>query len=204
LYDAATVWLDNRPIEGRITGMAVAGGGALGNCDELLLSQFVQNTPTVHKVNADINGRAWDPVILDSYVEPLPTPHTVKPNDNFGNYTLQFKKDGEATFVLIGSSPNRVPNILQQLPLATYPADTGLLNSWDIVGALDAGPRPTPYVPPPSPKIYRGERCAYLIVLEVVDTTRLGDSATVHYIRHDWPFCIMNDLSDNLVFPVPA
>ncbi len=205
LYDAATVWLDNRPIEGKITGMAIAGGGVLGNCDELLLSQFVTPTP-VHKVNALINGRAWDPVILDSYVEALPAPHTIRPNDNFGNYTLQFKKDGDVTFLPIVTSPNRVPNILQQSPLAPYPADTGLLHAWDIVGALDAGPMPSPYVPlpPGSPKIYRGERCAYLIVLEVRDTTRLGDSGDTHWVRHDWPFCIMNDLPDGLVFPVPA
>lgn len=202
LYDAATVWLDNRPIEGRITGMAVAGGAALGACDELLLSQFI--TPSLTKVNALINGRAWDPVILDSHVVPLPAPHTTRPNDNFDNYSLRYKKDGDVVFLPMMTSSNRVPDTLQQSPLAPYPADTGLLYSWDIVGALDAGPKPMPYVAPPAPKIYRGERCAYLIVLEVRDSTRLGDSGTTHYIRHDWPFCIMNDLPDTLAFPVPA
>jgi hypothetical protein len=30
-YDAATIWLDNRQIEGKITVMAIAGGGVLGD-----------------------------------------------------------------------------------------------------------------------------------------------------------------------------
>ena len=205
LYDAATVWLDNRAIEGRIIGMAVAGGGALGNCDELLLSQFISTVPTPHKLNAEINGRAWDPVVLDSYVEPLPAPHTIRPNDNFANYTLQYKKNGDVAFLPIVTSTARVPNILQQAPLAPYPADIGLLHLWDIVGALDAGPLPSalPPLPPGSPKIYRGKRCAYLIELYVRDSTRLGDSGDTHWIRHEWPFCIMNDLPNGLAFPVP-
>lgn len=215
LYDAATVWLDNRVIEGRITGMAVAGGAALGACDELLLSQFITPNPfpppptppppgPFAKVNTLINGRAWDPVILDSYVVALPSPHTIRPNDNFDQYSLVYKKDGDVGFLPMMTSSSRVPATLQQAPLAPYPADTGLLHSWDIVGALDAGPAPTPYVDPPPAKIYRGERCAYLLVLQVTDSTRLGDSGTTHYIRHDWPFCIMNDLPDTMAFPVPA
>ena len=72
---------------------------------------------------------------------------------------------------------------------------------WDIVGALDAGP--AQIAPAPYPKIYRGERCAYLIKLRVQDKTLLGDGGSVHYIEHDFPFCIMNDLPENVPFPVP-
>jgi hypothetical protein len=193
LYDAATVWLDNRDIDGRITGMAIAGGGALGACDELLLSQFV--TPGGTKVNAEIDGRAWDPLILDSY------PGTLKPNDNFGSYRLLFKKDGGGWNPL-ATSITRVPNVLQATPLPPLPAGTDTLASWDIVGALDAGPAPSP-PGDPSPKLYRGDRCAYLIELYVHDTTHLGDSATPHQAWDYWPFCIMNDLPGDLVFPVP-
>ena len=57
--------------------------------------------------------------------------------------------------------------------------------------------------PDPYPKIYRGQRCAYLIELYVQDTTRRGDTGTPHYIYDYWPFCIMNDLLDDLAFPVP-
>ena len=41
LYDSATVWIDNREIEARLTGLAIAGGAPLGACEELLLSQFI-------------------------------------------------------------------------------------------------------------------------------------------------------------------
>jgi hypothetical protein len=197
IYDAATVWLDNRPIDGKITNMAIAGGGALAVCDELLLSQFVKLTPTVHKVNANIEGRAWDPIILDSYT------HTDKPNDNFAGYELRFKKDGGAWAVPSIPHPGiRVPNILQQAPLPALPAGTGTLASWDIVAALDAGPLPGGIPPDPYPKIYRNQRCAYLIELHVSDTTNVGGSGSPHQIWDYFPFCIMNDL-DNMVFPVP-
>jgi hypothetical protein len=195
VYDAATVWLDNRQIDGKITELGISGGGALGVCDELLLSQFV--TPAGKKINATINGRAWDPLILDSY------PSSLRPNDNFNGYTLDFKKDGSSTWEPIASSSTRVPNVLQQSPLAPLPADTGVLHEWDIVGALDAGPGAPP-PDPPYPKLYRGQRCAFLIQLYVSDTTRRGDGGTPHQDWDYFPFCIMNDLPDDLAFPVPA
>lgn len=199
VYDSATVWLDNRQIDGKITGMSIAGGAALAACDELLLSQFVTSGGT--KIDAEITGRAWDPLILDSY------PDTLKPNDNFDYYRLSFKKDGGSFNDITAFPPGiitRVPNVLQASPLPPLPAGTGTLHSWDIVGALDAGPHPGGSPPDPDPKIYRGQRCAYLIELYVQDTTRRGDSATPHYKYDFWPFCIMNDLPNNLAFPVPA
>ncbi|MBC8031875.1 MAG: hypothetical protein H7Z16_17465 [Pyrinomonadaceae bacterium] len=211
LYDAATVWIDNRQIEGRITGMGVSGGIDFSACEELSLSQFVIPGSPATRNNADIKGRAWDPVILDTYVDTSgmpPTTTTIKPNDNFANYTLQFKKDGSVSFVTppMVTSGTRMPDLLQEAPLALLvdplppaPPDTGVLLSWDIVAALDAGPRPDdPAAVAPSPKIYRGERCAYLIRLDVADTTLVSES-TVHHIQHDWPFCIMNDIPDDLV-----
>ena len=197
LYDAATVWLDNRPIDGKITGMSIAGGTTLGGCDALLLSYFV--TPGGTKVNANINGRAWDPIILDIY------PHTLKPNDNFGAYQLAFEKDGVSSWIPIATSTTRVPNILQTSPLPPLPAGTDVLTAWDIIAALDAGPLPPGSPPPPPyPKIYRGQRCAYLIQLYVYDTTYRGDSSTPHYVYDYWPFCIMNDLNEKVPYPVPA
>lgn len=198
LYDTATVWMDNRPIDGKITHMAIAGGGGLGVCDELVLSQFVQTAPAVHKINAEIIGRAWDPIILNSY------PVTDHPNDNFDSYLLQFKKDGGSVWTNIINSTTRVPNILQETPLPALPAGTGVLASWDIVGALDAGPLPPGIPPDPYPKIYRGQRCAYVIELYVSDTTHVGDAGSPHEIRDSFPFCIVNDLKNNFVFPVPS
>lgn len=134
LYDAATVWIDNRAIEGRITGMGVTGGIAFGNCDELLLSTFITPSPLgsptppgpFTKHNADVNGRAWDPVILDSYIDTGVTPHTtIKPNDNFGHYSMDFKKNGSTSYLPMGlttaQSETRVPNVLQQAPLTPFP-----------------------------------------------------------------------------------
>jgi hypothetical protein len=45
------------------------------------------------------------------------------------------------------------------------------------VAALDGGPGPQP---PHSPKLPRGERCAYVVVLDVSDTTHVGDSGLNH------------------------
>lgn len=179
LYDAATVWLDNRDIQVKLTGIAITGGVELDACAELSLSQFLGTT-------ADVKGRAWDPLILDT------EPSWLKPNDNFDSYLVQFRKDGGAYFP-ITTSTSRVPNELPALPAA--PNDVGVLAAWDIVSALDAGPAPDPYVPPPDPKIYRGERCAYLIRLYATDKTRLSDTGDTHDKEDFWPFCIVNDLT---------
>jgi hypothetical protein len=178
IYDAATVWLDNRDIQVMITGMAITGGVALDPCEELSLSQFLGTT-------ADVKGRAWDPLVLDT------EPSWLKPNDNFDHYLVQFRKVGGA-YISITTSTSRVPNELPVLP--AVPNDVGVLAAWDIVSALDAGPAPSPYVPPPYPKIYRGERCAYLIRLYATDTTRLSDTGDTHDAEDVWPFCIVNDL----------
>ena len=179
LYDAATVWLDNRQIQVLLKGMAIAGGGALDVCEELSLSQFSGTT-------AEIIGRAWDPLILNT------VPATEVPNNNFDFYEVSFRKAGGPSYVAITSSSTRVPNVLPVLPAP--PNDVGTLANWDIVSALDAGPAPDPYVPPPYPKIYRGERCAYLIRLYATDTTRLSDTGDHHDLEDFFPFCIVNDL----------
>jgi hypothetical protein len=183
IYDAATVWLDNREIQVKLTGFSVSGGASLDACAELPLSQFVG-------LGADINGRVWDPLILDT------EPSWLKPNNNFDHYELVFEKDGAGIWVTnnitIPDSTQRVPNTLPVLPPA--PGDVGVLATWDIVTALDAGPMPDPYVPPPYPKIYRGEFCAYLIQLYATDNTQVNDATTTHYKYDYWPFCIVNDL----------
>jgi hypothetical protein len=199
LYDAVTVWLDNRPIKGKITGLAIAGGETLGACDELLLSQFVTSNGT--KVKMDIEGRAWDPLILNSYKS------KGNPNDNFDYYTLKFWKDGISIPGQITpvEQTKRVPDALAE-ELPPPPGDRGTLYSWDIVGALDAGPMPkvsSGSPPDPGVQLFRGQRCAYIIELYVCDTTRLDDTGTPHYRYNQWPFCIENDLPDDLQFPVP-
>ncbi|MGE5827811.1 MAG: hypothetical protein ACM30G_05520, partial [Micromonosporaceae bacterium] len=87
-----------------------------------------------------------------------------------------------------------VPSV-RQVALPAAPGDVGTLASWDIVAALDAGPRPAGELSaPPTPKIYRGERCAYAIQLYVTDITQLNDRTATHHLWFYWPFCIENDL----------
>ncbi len=205
LYDAATVWLDNRNIVVDIRKLKITGGPSLDVCQELSLKAFL---PTG---NADIIGQAWDPIILD----PPIVAADAKPNDNFGSYDLKILKDGGGYVALpISGAPfpappppplpvlprqnYRVPNLLQVA--APPPVDTDVLTVWNIVNFLDAGNPPTPYVAPPYPKIYRGERCAYNIHLHATDRTVVSDGTT-HYGDDDFPFCITNDLSKELPFP---
>jgi hypothetical protein len=181
IFDAATVWLDNRRIQVRLSGLAVSGGAALEACAQVALSQFVGTT-------MEIRGRAWDPLILNA------VPVGEVPNDNFDRYTVQFAKDSEhyvADQISIPDPTVRVPNVLPVSP----PGDVGVLATWDIVTALDAGVQPPgPYVDPPYPQLYRGERCAYLIHLYARDNTLINDAGDVHDAEDYWPFCVVNDL----------
>lgn len=150
--DQVAVWIDNHLPVAKINSI-----GGLGPCVDLHLKDYVGTTAT-------ILGVAWDPPI-DS------TAPQQAPNDNFGSYGLSFQKNGGAPFPITPATPTiRVPNIWPG-PLA--PADDGTLADWDIVGALDGGVGP---LPPGSPKLLRGERCAFVIALSVTDTTHVGDS----------------------------
>src|SRR5205085_12558815 len=117
---------------------------------------------------ADIVGVAWDPPID-------PAASQQAPNDNFGSYSLSFQKNGGGSgSIAVPPAPQlRVPNIWPG-PIGSA---VGTLTSWDIVGDLDGGPGP---LPPGSPKLPRGQRCAYVIVLVVSDTTLVGDSHNNH------------------------
>ncbi len=196
LYDAATVWIDNRGILVRITGLALAGGADLDPCARIQLSDFVIGGS---KVDVEIKGRAWDPIILDTYPAD-------RPNDNFHSYSLHFKKDGGVAWepIPIPDPTTPVPPD-RQTTLPAPPNDIGVLAPWDIVGALDAGPEPPGPSPPPAPypKIYRGDSCAYLIRLYARDRTRLSDTAEPHDDDFYWPFCVLNDVPEEAPFPVP-
>jgi hypothetical protein len=135
--------------------------GGLGPCADLHLKDYVGTT-------AEIRGVAWDWPID-------PTAPQQRPNDNFGSYSLTFQKDGGVPVGLPGATPTtRVPNVW---PGPLPPGAAGTLANWDIVAALDGGPGPLPLG---SPKLARGERCAYVITLDVADATHVGDSGTNH------------------------
>jgi hypothetical protein len=150
--DQVVVWIDNQ-----LPTAAINSIGGLGPCADLHLKDYVGTT-------AEIRGVAWDPPID-------PTAPQARPNDNFGSYSLSFQKNGGVSVGIPGATPTtRVPNIWPG-PLPAGAA--GTLADWDIVGALDGGPGP---LPAGSPKLARGERCAYVISLSVTDTTHVGDS----------------------------
>lgn len=152
--DQVAVWIDNEVPTGVITSI-----GGITGCGDLRLSDFV-GAP------ASIQGQAYDPPCD-------PSAPQQRPNDNFGSYSLTFKKDGEITALPIPAlTPNtRVPNVWPGPP-----AGDGTLADWDIVSAIDHnGPAP---VPPG--KLARGTRCAYVISLVVSDTTHVGDSGSNH------------------------
>jgi len=207
LYEAATLWVDNQQIVAKIRKFRLTGGAGLDVCGELALSQFL---PSMGKV--DILGHAWDPLIVD----PPAAPVDHRPNDNFGGYRLWFRKDGGALKEIVISeppyvppppgpvlvNPRPVPNVRQ---VAEPPADdvtnADVLTVWNIVKALDAGPMPPSPAPDPGEKIYRGQRCAYIVYLSVWDETHVSDDGA-HSDTDQFPFCIVNDLK-NEPFPWP-
>ena len=152
--DQVAVWIDNQDPVGVITSI----GGVTG-CGDLHLKNYVGTT-------AEVRGIAYDPPI-DA------TAPQQRPNDNFGAYSLTFQKNGGGSGSIPAATPNlRVPNVWPGPP-----GGDGTLANWDIVTALDGGAGP---VPAGSPKIPRGERCAYVITLVVTDTTHVGDSGNNH------------------------
>jgi hypothetical protein len=167
--DQVVVWIDNQEPEAQITSI-----GGLKACEDLYLSQFVKTT-------AEIRGVAWDPPIV-------PTAPQKPPNDNFGSYSLSFKKNGVTGAPGIpAATPNtRVPNVWPG-PVTT----DGVLANWDIVGALDGGAGP---LPANSHKLVRRERCAYTITLHVTDTTHVGDSGNHHWANYWYAINIINDI----------
>ncbi len=190
LFDAATIWIDNRQIVAKIRKLKITGGASLDVCGELALSQFVPSAG-----QTDIIGHAWDPLILD----PPQAPATLEPNDNFSSYSMSFRKDGGGTVAIPLANPNLpVPNIRQ---VAEPPnVDTDVLATWDIIAALDAGPLPGGLPPDPGEKIYRTQRCAYIIYLSVSDKSHVSDDGG-HPGNDQFPFCIVNDLPNNAPFP---
>ncbi len=151
--DQVVLWIDNREPVAKINSI-----GGVAGCGDLHLKDYLGTT-------AEICGVAWDPPID-------PTAPQQAPNDNFGSYGLSFQKNGGSGGSIITASV-RVPNVWPAL----LPTDEGTLANWDIVSALDGGPGPLPLG---SPKLARGDRCAYVIILDVSDTTHVGDSGSNH------------------------
>ena len=134
-----------------------------------------------------IIGIAWDPVIDEAWWP------AVAPNNNFGHFTVSFKKQFGAWQALSGDQNYRVPP-LPAMPPVTIPVDSDadVLWEWDL-SMLDAGAAPSPYIPPPDPELYRKESCTYSVHLYVTDTTVVNEGTT-HHTTHNVPIKIINDL----------
>ncbi len=180
-HDIQHVWLDNKDISGtvRIVKLQRRVNGTwkdIPACTDLLLS-----FRTIRIV-----GLAWDPLIDEAW--PF-----VPPNDNFGYYRLDFWKQFGGAHALLGDTYTRVPALPAAAPVPIPgDADAEELAQWDLT-TLDAGPVPSPYVPPADPKLYRKESCTYNVQLFATDTTVLNESTT-HYRYHVVPVKIINDL----------
>lgn len=169
--DQVVVWIDNKTPDAQITKI-----GGLGSCIDLHLKDYVGST-------VEIRGIAWDPPI-----DPAAPRQT--PNENFGEYSLSFQKNGGVGGGIPAATPNtRVPN---EWPVRLSP--DGVLAQWDVVNALDASsPTPTPGIPAAA-KLARGQRCAYLIALSVSDTTHVGDSGIHHSVPAYYAINVINDI----------
>ncbi|HEY0070982.1 MAG TPA: hypothetical protein VGE04_13530, partial [Chloroflexia bacterium] len=189
-HDLQHLWLDNRPIISKIVKFQRQVGPGpdwkdIPPCTDILLSYG-----TIR-----IMGLAWDPVIDEAW------PLTLTPNDNFDYYELTFSKQfGTEQPLFIPPLPNTIHTRVPALPaLAPVPiptdAQAGELAKWDLTTLdADAAPQlPDPYVPPPDPKLYRGESCTYYVRLFVTDSTIVGEST--HNAASDVePIKIVNDL----------
>jgi hypothetical protein len=188
-HDIQHVWLDNRNIIVTIVKLQRKVNGSwvdIPACTDILLS-----FGTVRVI-----GIAWDPVIDDTW------PLSAVPNDNFDFYQLSLLKQGSASWadvtvpLHLGS---RVPALPAMPPVPVPTVADAIANpdnyelwQWDLT-TLDAGPAPAMYVPPPYPKMYRGEECAYELRLYATDTTLVSEGTT-HWNEFPWPLKIVNNL----------
>lgn len=183
-HDIQHIWLDNHKIIGRIVKFQWFNNESsawedLPKCKDLSMKKY-------GKIR--ILGLAWDPVIDETWWPP------VAPNDNFECYNLDFKKQFGPFHSLVSGVSNRVPALPATPPVAVpTDAEADELAIWDIT-ALDAGSAPTPYVPAPDPKVYRGESCTYTLKLYVHDNSIVSHDSDGHQIWDFESVKIINDL----------
>lgn len=180
-HDIQQVWFDNREILCQIVKFqrldpATNAWVDIEPCKDLLVS--------MGKIR--LVGLAWDPVIDEAWWPAAP------PNDNFGYYNMDFKKQfGAYVPLTAGNIASRVPALPAIPPVPVPgPADAGELALWDLA-TLDAGPPGAG--DPPYPKLWRRQSCTYTVRLYVTDTTVVPGSGT-HWKIDDVPIKVVNDL----------
>lgn len=177
-FDTQKVWLDNWPVVAKLVKFQIPGNTP-GNWDDI---PFCTDILLSWK-KLRIIGLAWDALIDPAF------PANTDPNDNFGQYNLNYSKQFIPGWVPIPiSNPTvRVPNTLTPLP-GPLPNDANadVLAEWAL-SSLDAGAPPIPGncgTPPGSPhSLYRGCECTYLLSLAVSDTT-ITQSTSEHNLHN--------------------
>ncbi len=172
-HDIQHIWLDNEPVFAQITGIQ-----GVAPCADLELSQFAG-------VGMTVLGIAWDRLIDAAFPD-------AAPNDNFDKYRVTLFKQGAGSHP-IGDFSSRVIAPFRKTGPTPTPAEAGTLATFDIASVIDAGSAGSD----PNVNIARGTGCAYYLLLEVWDKTRLDDDTATHYAPSIWPFCIVNDIKPN-------
>ncbi len=186
--DTQRIWLDNKPITGKIRIDAVP------KCADLSVSQFATPPDCSTPWPLPVSGIAYDPLI-----DPMAPPS--RPNDNFDHYYVRVTKQGGPSLVIpvpgplaagcfygtqrVGSSSNcpgdpaggDVYGTLAQFDLRAI----------DPLCSLSVG-----YPIPAGFTIPRGECCVYTFEVFVYDRTI--SSSGPHFAYDFWPVKICNDL----------
>ena len=188
-HDIQHIWLDNHNVKADIVEFQWK------NPDTNAWEKIPPCTPLSLNVHGQIRilGLAWDPLIDEAWWT-LPGPPE-RPNDNFGHYSMHYKKQFQTWKDLVLNVTNRVPALPAAAPVPVpTPADADVLHTWDLT-TLDAGPSPGPGAIAPDSKLYRGESCTFSLRLFVTDPTVVPDGPGDHHQKwKNEPIEIVNDL----------
>lgn len=182
-YDIQRVWIDNEVIRGTIDHLEYSGGVPIPACTDIL----VGGGGAVPR-QVDILGFATDPLIVG-------TDLAVPTSDNFENYTVSFRKQGQVDNPVIVTSSTPVPGRATWTGGATPPIEA--LATWDLAW-IDAGSAPavdfngTPIGA--GQRLARGTSCTYDVFLSLSDTTFVSEGTDHHITMLSFPVKIVNDL----------
>lgn len=186
-YDIQRAWLDNEVLRGRITRLRYAGSGSdLPPCTDILI-----NDGAGHARSVDIRGFATDPLII-------PGDLTQPTSDNFGGYSVTFRKQGASGEVTVRRSAIPVPGRgVWTGGAGDPPAD--VLATLDLSWIDAATPAPNDADGNPIPddqRLARNTACTFDIFLRANDTTIVSEG-TNHQVPggiYSFPVKIVNDL----------
>jgi hypothetical protein len=186
--DTQRIWLDNKPICGRIRIDAVP------KCADLFVSKFALPPDCSVPWNLPVSGIAFDPLIDSGMM-------ATRPNDNFDFYTVTVTKQGGPSLSIPIPGPggtcfygtSRV-GYCQLCPGDPPPVGDGFgtLAHFDLRAVDPACSVFLPYGVPAGFTIPRGECCVYTFHVYTQDRTITPGGP--HWATDVWPVKICNDL----------